>query len=94
MLEEGIAIRFSDKDINWCRKCYIYLLVNVEVEQRYYVTSMAYMESPVINSKVPLEITVNPFQMNCYYYFVLRVLRDVVFSIKEYTGHSDMYILV
>jgi hypothetical protein len=32
--------------------------------------------------------------MNCYYYFVLRIKADAVFTIEEYTGHSDMYVLV
>lgn len=58
------------------------------------MTSQSFSEFPAIQAKVPLEITVNPFQMDCYNYFVLRIKTDVVFTIREYTGHADMYMLV
>lgn len=61
VLEDGVAMRLSKKDVSWCSKCYVYLLINVETEQRYYLTTKAYTKEPTLTSAVPLEITVNPF---------------------------------
>jgi len=41
ILDKAVAIKMSQNDTNWCTKCWVYLIVNVEVEQRYYITSIA-----------------------------------------------------
>lgn len=61
VLEDGVAIRASRKDVDWCSKCYVYLLVNVEKEQRYYLTTRAHIFEPNLGPGLPAAVTVNPF---------------------------------
>lgn len=37
--ENGIAIKFGENDFQWCVKCYIYVILNIVEEGRYYITS-------------------------------------------------------
>jgi hypothetical protein len=59
---------------------------------RYYVTSIARNENDPLSEALPTEIMVNPFQQECYEYFILRTKEDVKFTITGYTGHADAYI--
>lgn len=86
VLEDGVAMRLSKKDVNWCSKCYVYILINVETEQRYYLTTKALTSEPKLTSAVPLEITVNPFQMECLEYFVQNSKRTLELNIVESAG--------
>lgn len=38
-VSNGVGFKFSEKDHNWCVKCYIYVIVNIVEEGRYYITS-------------------------------------------------------
>ena len=59
---------------------------------RYYVTSIARDENDPLSESLSTEIMVNPFQQECYEYFILRTKEDVMFTITGYTGHADVYI--
>jgi hypothetical protein len=37
--DNGVAVKFGEDDYNWCVKCYIYIIVNIVQEGRYYITS-------------------------------------------------------
>ena len=67
----------TEKDYEWCRKCYVYVIVNIYEEMRYYVTSIARRENDPLNEALATEIMVNPFQQECYEYFILRTKEDV-----------------
>ena len=49
IVANGIAIKFTEKDYEWCRKCYVYVIVNIYKEMRYYVTSIARRETGTEN---------------------------------------------
>jgi hypothetical protein len=93
IVQNGIAIKFTEKDYQWCRKCYVYVILNVYEEMRYYITSIPRRENDPLTEKISTQIMVNPFQQECFEYFVLRTKEDVRFTIEGYTGHADMYIL-
>ena len=61
IVANGIAIKFTEKDYEWCRKCYVYVIVNIYEEMRYYVTSIARRENDPLNEALATEIMVNPF---------------------------------
>jgi len=70
--DEGLTLKFANKDFSWCVKCFIYLVVNVEFEDRYYITSLARQQNDPLTNIIPLRFFANPFQMECYEYFVWR----------------------
>ena len=39
ILKDGLAIKFGKQDFAWCVKCWVYAIINIYVEQRYYLTS-------------------------------------------------------
>jgi hypothetical protein len=92
IVSNGVAIKFTEKDYSWCRKCYVYVILNIYTENRYYITSIARRENDQLTETLPTEIMVNPFQQECFEYFVLRSKEDVKFSIVGYTGHADAYV--
>lgn len=91
-MDDGVAVKFSNKDINWCTKCYVYFVVNVYSNQRYYITAKSNFEEKEITKLTNVEVVINPFQQECYKYTVLRKKRDVAFWITEYSGHADAYL--
>jgi hypothetical protein len=41
ILKNGVAIKFGKNDFEWCVKCYVYLILNISKESRYYITAQA-----------------------------------------------------
>ena len=39
ILKNGMAIKFGKNDFEWCVKCYVYVILNVRKESRYYLSS-------------------------------------------------------
>lgn len=39
LVDNGVGFKFSELDHNWCVKCYIYIIINIKDEGRYYITS-------------------------------------------------------
>jgi len=58
----SIGLKFGNKDYQWCTECTIYAIVNVEIEDRYYITSVARAENDELTTTLPSTIMVNPFQ--------------------------------
>ena len=42
---------------------------------------------------IGVDVVVNPFEMQCFKYVVQLAKTDVSFSIQEFAGHSDTYII-
>jgi len=42
IVDKGITIKFSKSDYNWCVKCWVYVIINVYDEQRYYIHTKAW----------------------------------------------------
>ena len=66
IVKNGIAIKFTQNDYEWCRKCYVYVIVNVYEEMRYYITSVARRENDELTEQLTQQIMVNPFQQECF----------------------------
>ena len=93
IVDDGITIKFAKADFNWCVKCWVYVIINVYHEQRYYVTAKAFSSRETFMDKiVPVDVVVNPFQQECYGYQIQSKKRDCVFSVTEYSGHADAYV--
>ena len=69
----------------------MHVIVNVYTEQRYYLTTHATKGNKELTESLALEIMVNPFQQECFPYYVLRISEDVLIEVTEFTGHADMY---
>ena len=52
IVANGIAIKFTEKDYEWCRKCYVYVIVNIYEEMRYYITSIARRENDPLSESL------------------------------------------
>lgn len=61
VLENGVGLMLTKKDIVWCTKCYIYLLLNIDQEDRYYATARAEGLQDDVPSNIRHEILINPF---------------------------------
>jgi hypothetical protein len=88
----GVAIKFGQQDANWCVNCFIYLIANIKDDQRYYVTSQARQINDALVKLISTNVMVNPFQQECFQYFVLGSKNDVRFEFFSYTGQFDTYI--
>ena len=92
LLSEGVALKFGEESPNWCVQCFVYAILNVREEGRYYVTSEARHGNEPLSATLPSEIMVNAFRQECYSYFVLKTQYDVRFDVDAYAGHADVYI--
>lgn len=59
--QNGIGIKLTSDDYNWCKKCFIYVIMNIYQEDRYYISSLARRENDQLSKQIPSEIFVNPF---------------------------------
>jgi hypothetical protein len=62
IIDNGIAVKFMKGDLNWCVKCFVYILVNIYKEQRYYVTAESLWDNEELDKYQDFDIVVNPFQ--------------------------------
>jgi hypothetical protein len=92
LLSEGLAVKFGESHPSWCVQCFVYAILNVVEEGRYYVTAEARHGNDALSATLPSEIMVNPFQQECFSYFVLKTQFDVRFDIDGYAGHADVYV--
>jgi hypothetical protein len=70
----------------------VYVVLNVVVEQRYYLTSLSKQYNEALSTTLSQTLMVNPFEQECYEYFVLRTKYDVRFFVYGYTGQADIYV--
>jgi hypothetical protein len=49
-------------------------------------------EDATFTEKVDLEVMANPFQQQCWQYFVLRNKEDLRLDIRGYVGNADIYL--
>lgn len=89
----SIGLKFGEKDYQWCTNCFIYAIVNIEIEDRYYLTSVARAQNDAFTTTLPSTIMVNPFQQDCFEYFVLKTLEDVRIDVDGFNGQADLYIV-
>ena len=94
VVDNGMGVKFTQKDIGWCTKCWIYFVVNVYKDERYYVTTQADYQTQEVTKLSSKEVIINPFQQECFKYIAMRKARDVVFWIQEYSGHADTYLAI
>ena len=88
----GKAIKFSDRNAKWCRNCAVYAILNIYEEDRYYITSLGRVENDELSNAIPTDVFVNPFEQQCFPYFVERTKYDVRITISGYAGHADTYL--
>jgi hypothetical protein len=88
----GSAIKFSDNELNWCRNCDIYVILNVYEEDRYYITSIGRVDNDELSNDIPQDIFINQFAQQCYQYFVERTKFDTRIEVEGYSGHADAYV--
>jgi hypothetical protein len=73
----GKALKLTDRDYKWCRNCAVYGILNVYEEDRYYITSIGRVANDELGNVIPADIFVNPFEQQCWQYFVERTKYDV-----------------
>jgi len=91
LIENGMGIAFGTSDFSWCTNCYIYLIVNIFEESRYYIVSELIVRSNTLSEDFSQLVMINPFQQTCLDYFVLRAKEDVRLDVQAYTGIVDFY---
>jgi len=61
LIEKGVGIKFGQNDFAWCVRCYVYLIVNIYKEQRYYVSSYSRQYNDGLSKGMALTVMINPF---------------------------------
>ena len=61
IMNDGTALRFNSKDETWCFKCYVYVIINVFREQRYYMVTKSSKGNRELSGQASSEIIVNAF---------------------------------
>lgn len=87
----SVGLKFGTKDYKWCTDCTVYIIMNLVIEDRYYITSVSRADNDVLTTTLPTTVMVNPFQQECYTYFVLKTLQDVRVNVEGFTGQADLY---
>ena len=59
ILSSGVGFYFTNSDYGWCTGCYIYFLVDVIQDGRYYVQFTATPRSLTINSVQATDVMIN-----------------------------------
>lgn len=49
----GTTLKFSSNDPQWCTSCYIYVVLNIYNEDRYYFTTISRSINDPLNSLLP-----------------------------------------
>lgn len=70
ILTKGVGFSFTENDFGWCTGCYIYLLVDVIKEGRYYITFTPSPRHRTISTVRTTDMMVNMRQQECFLYFV------------------------
>lgn len=61
IMQDGVALRYNSKDEGFSTKKYVYVIVNVYTEQRYYMTTKATKGNRELSGATSSEIIVNAF---------------------------------
>jgi hypothetical protein len=48
LISNGAGFYFTEDDIGWCTRCYVYLYVEITTPGRYYISAKASARNPVI----------------------------------------------
>jgi len=88
----GNAVKINSADYQWCTSCTIYLIINVQKNQRYYISTTPRGPNDNLQSTLPTTVLVSPFTQECYSYFVSGATNDLRFDVEGLTGQSDMYV--
>jgi hypothetical protein len=88
----ALAMKFSKLDQKWCTKCTVYLILNVERGDRYYITTTARTANDQLSDLLPGAVFANPFHQECYPYFILRANYDLIVDLEGFQGQADFYV--
>jgi hypothetical protein len=80
----SLAMKFSKLDQKWCTKCTVYLILNVERGDRYYITTTARTANDQLSDLLPAAVYANPFRQECYPYFILRANYDLLVNLEGF----------
>lgn len=92
ILRNGLGIKFGKHDYQWCVNCFIYIIANIFDDQRYYLTSQSIQYNDPLMKKLSHFSLINPFNQDCFEYFVLDSKKDTRFDIYSYTGQFDTFV--
>lgn len=82
----SMAMKFGKLEPKWCTRCTVYLILNIERGDRYYVTTTARADNDQVSDLLPSIVYANAFQQECYPYFILRANYDLVINLEGYQG--------
>ncbi len=91
IIEYGKGFKITETMSNWCDLCYIYVLVEVVEDGRYWLTATAEADEPSIFENRPFYKFANAQEQACYAYFISNKERDIKVDVNQYQGRMGMY---
>ena len=84
ILQNGQSVLVNEGEPNWCKKCWVYLVVVMMDDMSLYVTADATARIQGISRGVYKDLMVNEGQFECFSYSVGSINNDVMFGISHY----------
>ena len=71
----------TNKDIRWCTKCYVYLIVTMIEDRRVYVTATAKTSNPGLVKEIDNHLLANEGQFECGSFSISGAAKDAKFTV-------------
>lgn len=88
----GTSVLMTEEDERWCIKCWVYLIVIAEPDERIYVTADATTRTQSVRKGVKDNLAVNAGDFKCFSYGIGSINNDVLFGFYNFQGNADLYI--
>lgn len=92
ILANGQSVLVNEGEPNFCKKCWVYLVVVMIDDMRLYVTADATARIGSVSRGVYKDLMVNEGSFECFSYSVGSINNDVLFRMNHYQGNADLYV--
>jgi hypothetical protein len=92
VLDDALIIQQTRQSLNWCTECDVYIILVTIGDRRVYVTTSASNYNQEISTKTDTTAVILRNQIECYSYTVLERESDLVFTVENYQGYSELFI--
>jgi len=83
ILKDGVSVKLSSRDYQWCVNCWVYFIVNVIDDRRVYATATAHSRTRVLRDNIKTQVLINEGQTECLS-FSVNATEDVICEVNNF----------
>ena len=92
ILKDGVSVKLSSNDYQWCVNCWVYFIVNVIDDRRVYATARSFSRTLNLRSDVNTQLLINEGQTECFAFSVGSMNDDLVCQVNNFQGNADLFL--